>query len=92
MFKIVHEVLMIVLTKARSVFSPPGAVGDFDGGALAVPASTPRRRAVARPGAARAGAHAVRTLVVVAGLPRQPRAEASVGGLVPKLGTRRRVG
>lgn len=78
-------------TNERSVVSPPGAVGDFDGGALAVPASTPRRRAVTRPGAAQAGAHAVRALVIVAGLPRRPWAEASVGGLVPKLGTRRRV-
>lgn len=85
-------VLMVVLTKEPWVFSPPGAVGDFDGGALAAPAATPRRRAVAGPGAARAGAHAVRALVVVAGLPRRPGAEASVGGLVPELGTRRRVG
>lgn len=70
--------------------SSPGAVGDFDSGALAAPASATRRGAVARPGAAPAGAHAVRAVVVVAGLPRRPGAEAPVGGLVAKLGERER--
>lgn len=68
------------------VLSSPGAVGDFDGGALAGPAAASWRRAVTRPGAAQAGAHAVGAVVVVAGLPGRPGAEASVGGLVAELG------
>lgn len=70
----------------KRVFSPPGAVGHLDGWTLAAPASAPRRRAVTGPGAAQAGADAVGAVVIVARLPGQPRAEAPVGGLVPKLG------
>lgn len=67
----------------------PGAVGDFDGGALAVPASTSGGGAVAGPGATQTGAHAIHAVVVVARLPGRPGPEAAIGGLVPQLENRR---
>lgn len=73
-----------------SVFSLPGAVGDFDGGALAVLASAPRGGAVTRPGAAQTGAHAIHTIIVVAGLPWRPGSEDPIGRLVPQLENKHR--
>lgn len=70
---------------SQSTFFLPRAVGDFDGGAIAVLASTSRGRAVTRPGATQAGADTIHTIIIVAGLPWRPGSEATVGGLVPQL-------
>lgn len=77
--------------KALLLLPLPGAVGHFDGWTLTVFASTSRGGAVARPGAAQTGAHAVHAVVIVAGLPRCPGPETPIGGLVPQLEVKHRL-
>lgn len=60
------------------VKAEPGAVGHLDGGPLTLPAAALSRRPVARAQAAAALADGAVAVVLVAALPRCPRAEAAI--------------